>query len=226
VSRVAALWVASAVTACGLGLTGCSAQPVPSRPAPSLPDGPTPSRPAGPAPTGPAATRPVPVPTPSPNDAPAVPDVQPGRRVSPAAGPVRLDVRPAPPAGPERAAYQAYLGWVGGYLAAYARPGRPDTLSRYGTPGAVGAVRNQAAALASRGWAEYGTAVLVSATVRVTGPTATVRACLDLSGLATRDTAGRLAGRDRPVRSVARLTATGAGWRVDADEKAAVPACR
>jgi hypothetical protein len=199
------------------GLAGCSARPA------ALPDG-------GPVvPTAPSApsdrSRATP---PPPDDArPAVPDVLPGRVDSPAGGPVRLSVRAAGPAGgADRAAYQAYLGWTGAYLAALARPGQGGDVDRYATPTAAAAVRRQAAALADRGWAEYGTATVVSAGARANGATATVTACLDLSGLATRDAAGRLAGRDRPVRSAATLTLVAGAWLVAADEKTPVPACR
>lgn len=190
-----------------------------------LPDGgevPAASAPTA-SPTGDDAAR-----TPAPNDQQAaVPDVNPARTVSPAQGTVRLTVRAAPPGGTAGAAYQAYLGWVRAYLAAYARPGQPDRLAQYATPAAVAAVRAAAAGLAARGWAEYGSAVLVSAAVAPAGAgTVTVRACLDLSGLATRDAAGRLGGRDRPVGSTATLTAAGGHWRVSRDEKRVVAGCR
>jgi hypothetical protein len=205
VARVAAGLLAAMLAACGLA--GCSAGA-----ASPLPDGPPPA--------ASAAARSTPPRPPVPDDSnAAVPDVDPNRVVSPAWGPVRL----ATPPGSAAAPYLAYVGWVRAYLGAYAAPGRPDQLSRYATAAAAAVVRSQAAALAVRGWAEYGTARLVSVTVRVNGATATVRACLDLSGLATRDAAGRLAGRDRPVRSVATLTAP--GWRVAADTKTAVARC-
>jgi hypothetical protein len=173
------------------------------------------------------AERDDPLATPSPNDAQAaVPDVDPARTRSPAQGPVRLTVHAAPPPGAAGAAYQAYLGWVRGYLGAYARPGRPDGLDRYATPVAARLVRAGAAALAARGWAEYGSAVLVSVTVQAAGRSATVRACLDLSGLATRDAAGRLGGRDHPVGATATLIAAHGRWLVSDDAKKAVPGCR
>jgi hypothetical protein len=216
-SRLAAVLAAAVAVACGLGLAVTASLPRPSAP---LPDQGEPAIPAAP---GRSAS---PVVTPSPDDRQAaVPDVDPGRTVSPAQGPVRLAVRGGRPAGPAAAAYRAYLGWLRAYLDAYARPGQRDRLGRYATPAAARAVRAQAAVLATRGWAEYGSAVLVSATTQVTGSTGTVRACLDLSGLATRDTAGRLAGRDRPVRSAATLTAGPSGWRVSRDDKEAVTRC-
>jgi hypothetical protein len=185
-----------------------------------------PAGPGRPAAGRPPATGAGGVPTPAPNDAQAaVPALDPARTVSPAQGPVRLTVRPGRPPGVAGAVYLAYLGWLRGYLDAYARPGRPDRLDRYATPAAAGAVRAQAARLAARGWAEYGSAVLVSASVSVSAG-ATVRACLDLSGLATRDVAGRLGGRDQPVRCTATLVAAGGRWQVSRDEKEEVPRCR
>lgn len=213
-ARVVAGLLAAVVAAGGLSVAGCSPGPVTP-----LPDAPPASQPGRATPS--AAAR-VPV----PDDAnAAVPDIDPDRAVSPAQGTVRLAVQAARPAGPAAAPYRAYVGWVRSYLRAYAAPGRPDTLASYGTPTAARTVRGQAAALATRGWAEYGSARLVSATVRVTGATAIVQSCLDLSGLATRDAAGRLAGRDRPVRSTATLTATAGRWLVGTDKKASVPRC-
>jgi hypothetical protein len=210
--------VAALAVACTVGLGAAACQPgAPAR----LPDpGPAPAtRPAGP---GPATASPAPA-----GDRPAVPDVDPGRTVSPVQGRVRLVVRGAGPAGgPARAAYLAYLGWVRAYLAAFARPGRDDGhLDRYATAAAAGVVRQRAGALAVRGWAEYGTAVAVSVLPHPAGSTATVTACLDLSGLATRDAGGGLAGREGPVRSVATLTAAGPRWLVARDEKTAVRRC-
>jgi hypothetical protein len=213
--------VAFAVAACavGLGVVACSADP----PA-ALPDrGPTvqvstPSRPGA----GDALS------VPSPDDShAAVPDVDPFRTVSPAQGPVRLVVRAARPhAGAPAAVYNAYRDWVGAYLAAFARPGRDaGQLDRYATPAVARMIRQQASALAVRGWADYGTAILVSAVPRQAGSGAVVDACLDLSGLATRDTVGRLAGREHPVRSRATLTVAAGRWVVSADQKTPVPRC-
>jgi hypothetical protein len=204
--------VVAAATACalGLGATGCGSAP----PAP-LPD-------PGPAPAGTA--RPAAVTATAGDSRAAVPDVDPDRRVSPAGGQVRLVVRDGGAGGgPVRA---AYLGWVRAYLEAFARPGRGDgQLGRYATPAAAGVVRERAGALAVRGWAEYGTAVVVSVLAQPAGATATVTACLDLTGLATRDAGGGLAGREGPVRSVATLTAAGGRWLVARDEKTPVRRC-
>lgn len=76
-----------------------------------------------------------------------------------------------------------------------------------------------------RGWAEYGTAELSGVSVTVTGDAAAVSACLDLSGLATRDATGQLAGRDGPVRSSATLARTGGRWLVTADRRTILGRC-
>jgi hypothetical protein len=211
---------AFAVAACavGFGASACTADP----PA-GLPDrGPAvqvsmPSRPS---------TEALPVPSPDDSHA-AVPNVDPFRAVSPAQGPVRLAVRAARPhAGTSAAAYDAYVSWVGAYLAAFARPGRDSgQLDRYATPWVARVVRQQAGWLAVRGWAEYGTAIVVSAVPHQAGAGAVVDACLDLSGLATRDAAGRLAGREHPVHTKARLTIYAGRWVVSAEEKTPVPRC-
>lgn len=182
-----------------------------------------------PPPGGPDA--PVPatatVRTPAPNDsAAAVPDADATRTVSPAQGTVELAVRGARPAGEAGAVRDAYVGWVRAYLTAYARPGADDgAVRRYATPAVAGEVRRRVEALVLRGWAEYGGAVLTGVTARPSGPAAAVTACLDLSRLATRDAAGRLARRDRPVRSTASLVRSGGHWLVAADRKSPTRSC-
>lgn len=185
----------------------------------------------GPLPPGPttvltASAEPA-VATPTPvDDQPAVPDSDADRTESPAQGPVTLTVRGAAPGGDTAAAYQAYVGWVRAALTAFARPGADDGgVERFAAPPVVRDVREQVRQLVLRGWAEYGTASLSGVNVRVTAATAAVSACLDLSGLATRDAAGRLAQRDRPVRSTATLARSGARWLVTADRRTGVGRC-
>jgi len=209
---------AVAVCAVGLGAAACIAHspaPLPDRdPAVQVS---MPGRPDAEA-----------VPVPSPDDShAAVPDVDPFRAVSPAQGPIQLTVHAArPPAGASAAAYNAYLGWVRAYLDAFSQPGRDaGQLDRYATPAVARVIRQQAGALIVRGWAEYGTAIVVSAVPHQAGAVAVVDACLDLSGLATRDAAGRLAGREHPVRTQARLTTYAGRWVISAEEKTPVPRC-
>jgi hypothetical protein len=208
---------ARAVAACALGLgAACS-----HAPAGGLPAG-GPGSPAGPV-SGRAGDGEV---QPPPDDAhAAVPDVDAHRVRSPAYGPVRLTVRTRRPTGEAAGVYDAYLGWVRAYLAAFAWPGAGDDLASVATPAAVRVVREQAGGLVARGWAEYGTAVAVRVGASPAGAAATVVACLDLSGLATRDAQGRLAGRDHPVRSVAHLVVSSGRWLVGSDEKTAVARC-
>jgi hypothetical protein len=165
--------------------------------------------------------------TPPPDDAHvAVPEADPGRTVSPAQGTVTLSVRSPRPSGGAGAVHDAYVGWVRGYLTAYARPGADDGgVPRRATPVAAAGVRRRVDDLVLRGWAEYGRAALGAVTVRSTGATAQVSACLDLSGMATRDAAGRLAQRDRPVRSTATLIRSGDRWLVSADLKTPIRSC-
>jgi hypothetical protein len=212
--------VAFAVAACAvsLGAAACTADP----PA-GLPDRGPPVQVSMPSRPGPEA-----LPVPSPDDShAAVPNVDPYRTVSPAQGPVRLTVRAARPhTGAPAAAYDAYLGWVGAYLAVFAQPGRDaGQLDRYSTPAVARVIRYQAGRLAVRGWAEYGTAIVVSAVPHQAGTGAVVDACLDLSGLATRDAAGRLAGREHPVRCLAKLTIAAGRWVVSAEQKTPVSRC-
>ena len=180
--------------------------------------------PAGPAPTTTAAAASPPVETPSPNDrAAALPDPDASRTSSPAQGTVAFAVRGAVPGG---AAGQAYVGWVRASLTAFARPGVDDGgLARYAAPAIVRDVRTRVRQLVLRGWAEYGTASLSGMSLTVTGSAARVSACLDLSGLATRDSAGRLAGRDGPVRSTATLARSGDSWLVTEDRRTTLGRC-
>ncbi len=187
------------------------------------PDGDTALPPGPPGTAAPASTSPL-VATPSPIDREAaVPDPDAGRTTSPAQGSVAFSVRGAVPGGPGG---QAYLGWVRASLTAFARPGRDDGgVERFAAPSVVRDVRQRVRQLVLRGWAEYGTAVLSGVSVRVTGDSAAVSACLDLSGLATRDATGRLAGRDGPVRSTATLARTGDRWLVTADRRTVLGRC-
>ncbi len=180
--------------------------------------------PAGPALTTTAAAASPPVETPSPNDrAAALPDPDASRTSSPAQGTVAFAVRGAAPGG---AAGQAYVGWVRASLTAFARPGVDDGgLARYAAPAIVRDVRTRVRQLVLRGWAEYGTASLSGMSLTVTGSAARVSACLDLSGLATRDSAGRLAGRDGPVRSTATLARSGDSWLVTEDRRTTLGRC-
>ena len=195
------------------GLAGCSGGDAGSA---ALPPGPPTRAPA--ATTSPALGTPSPI-----DDQDALPDSDAGRSVSPAQGTVELTVRGAVPGGP---AGEAYVGWVRASLTAFARPGEDDGgLDRYAAPPVARDVRERVRQLVLRGWAEYGTAALSGVSVRVTGDAAAVSACLDLSGLATRDAAGRLAGRDRPVRSAATLTRSGDRWLVTADRRSVLARC-
>ncbi|CAA9257953.1 MAG: hypothetical protein AVDCRST_MAG41-2266 [uncultured Corynebacteriales bacterium] len=162
--------------------------------------------------------------TPDPvDDEQALPDSDAARTASPAQGSVRLTVRGPVPGG---GAGTAYVAWVRASLTAYARPGTDDGgVARYAAAPVVADVREGVRQLVLRGWAEYGTATLSGVTVSVTGSAAAVSACLDLSGMATRDAAGRLAGRDRPVRSAARLARDGARWVVTADRRTPLARC-
>ena len=209
---------AVAVCAVGLGAAACTVHPPTALPdrEPAM-QASTPGRPGAEA-----------VPVPSPDDShAAVPNVDPFRTVSPAQGPIEFAVHAARPrTGASAAVYDAYLGWVHAYLDAFSRPGRDaGQLDRYATPAVARVIRQRAGALIVRGWAEYGTAVVVSAVPRQAGAVAVVDACLDLSGLATRDAAGRLAGREHPVRTQARLTTYAGRWVISAEEKTPVPRC-
>ena len=206
-------WLGGSVLA-ALALSGCSSgdttdgalAPGPSAPGPST------------AVTGPAVTTPAPI-----DDQAAVVDADGGRTVSPAQGAVTLTVRGAVPGD---AAGAAYVGWVRASLTAFARPGEDDGgVERFAAPGVVRDVRERVRQLTQRGWAEYGAASLSGVNVRVDGTAAAVSACLDLSGLATRDAAGRLAGRDGPVRSTATLARTGDRWLVTADRRTTLGRC-
>jgi hypothetical protein len=180
--------------------------------------------PPGPVLTTGAATTSPPVETPSPidNEA-AVPDPDGYRSVSPAQGSLAFTVRGAVPGG---ATGQAYVGWVRSSLTAFARPGEDDGgLARYAAPTVVRDVQAWVRQLVVRGWAEYGTAFLSGVSVTVTGSAAKASACLDLSGMATRDATGRLAGRDRPVRSTATLSLTGNRWLVTSDRRTTLGRC-
>lgn len=183
----------------------------------ALPPGPSaPAATGGPA--GPTVTTPAPI-----DDQAAVVDADGGRTVSPAQGAVTLTVRGAVPGAD---AGQAYVGWVRASLTAFARPGEDDGgVERFAAPAVVRDVRERVRQLTQRGWAEYGAASLSGVNVRVTGTSAAVSACLDLSGLATRDAAGRLAGRDGPVRSTATLTRSGDRWLVTADRRTTLGRC-
>lgn len=165
--------------------------------------------------------------TPAPKDGEAaVPDSDAGRSVSPAQGTLELAVRGDRPGGEPGAVHEAYVGWVRASLTAFARPGEDEGgLERYAAPEVVRDVRERVRQLVLRGWAEYGTATLSGVNVRVTGEAAAVSAGLDLSGLATRDAAGRLAQRDRPVRSTATLARSGSRWLVTADRRTGVGRC-
>jgi hypothetical protein len=127
---------------------------------------------------------------------------------------------------PGDAAGAAYVGWVRASLTAFARPGEDDGgVERFAAPSVVRDLQERVRQLAVRGWAEYGAASVSGVTVRVTGSSAAVTACLDLSGLATRDAAGRLAGRDGPVRSTAALTRRGGRWLVTSDRRTVLGRC-
>jgi hypothetical protein len=180
--------------------------------------------PPGPPVTATAAGTSPPVTTPSPIDREAaVPDPDAGRTASPAQGTLAFRVRGAVPGG---AGGQAYVGWVRASLTAFARPGEDDGgVERFAAPSVVRDVRERVRQLVLRGWAEYGTATLSGVFVTVTGDSAAVSACLDLSGLATRDATGRLAGRDGPVRSTATLSRTGDRWLVTADRRTTLGRC-
>lgn len=187
----------------------------------ALPPGPATSAATVTASAAPAVVTPTPV-----DGEAAVPDSDAGRTASPAQGTVELTVRGAAPAGDTAAAHQAYVGWVRASLTAFARPGEDDGgLERFAAPPVVRDVRERVRQLVLRGWAEYGRASLSGVNIRVTGPAAAVSACLDLSGLATRDAAGRLAQRDRPVRSTATLARAGSRWLVTVDRRTAVGRC-
>lgn len=152
-----------------------------------------------------------------------MPDTDAGRTASSAQGTLAFTVRGQVPGGE---AGQAYVGWVRASLTAFARPGAADGgLDSYAAPAVAREVRDRVRQLVLRGWAEYGAASMSGVSVRVTGPTAAVSACLDLSGLATRDAAGRLAGRDGPVRSVATLALSGSRWLVTADRRTSLQRC-
>jgi hypothetical protein len=201
-----------AVSVLVAGLSGCTADGVSDGVLP-------PGRSASAVSTTPAPAVRTPAPV---DDEVAVVDAGAGRTASPAQGTVTLTVSGAAP-GPAGA---AYLGWLRASLTAFARPGEDDGgVERYAAPLVVRDVRERVRQLVVRGWAEYGAARVSGVAVRVTGATAAVTACLDLSGLATRDAAGRLAGRDGPVRSTATLTSSGGGWRVTADRRTAVGDC-
>lgn len=180
--------------------------------------------PAGPPLTTGAASPSSAVETPSPNDSEAaLPDPDAARTSSPAQGNLTFTVR-GPVAG--GAAGQAYVGWVRASLTEFARPGEDDGgLARYAAPTVVRDVRTRVRQLVLRGWAEYGTASLSGMSITVTGSAARVSACLDLSGMATRDAAGRLAARDGPVRSTATLTRTGDSWLVTEDRRTTLGRC-
>jgi hypothetical protein len=180
--------------------------------------------PPGPPLTVAAGSAAAPVSTPSPDDnQAALPDPDAARSSSPAQGNLTFTVRGPVPGG---AAGQAYVGWVRASLTAFARPGADDGgLARYAAAPVVRDVRTRVRQLVLRGWAEYGTATLAGLSISVTGSAARVSACLDLSGLATRDAAGRLAGRDGPVRSTATLARTGSSWLVTADRRTTLERC-
>jgi hypothetical protein len=183
--------------------------------------------PPGPGPASTTATATPAVTTPSPNDREAArTDPDAGRSVSPAQGVLTLTDRSTRPAGAAAAVHDAYLGWVRASLTAFARPGEDEGgLTRYASPELVQEVRRLVGDLVLRGWAEYGSASVSAVTVRVQGATAEVSACLDLSGLAARDAAGRLARRATPVRSVATLTRSGPRWLVTADRRTPLKGC-
>jgi hypothetical protein len=208
VGRVAAAW--SLIALAGAGCTDGSAGDT--------------ALPPGPPTTAAAATTSPPIQTPAPIDGEAaVPDPDAGRSASPAQGSVAFSVRGAVPGG---ASGQAYVGWVRASLTAFARPGEDDgAVERFAAPPVVRDVRERVRQLVLRGWAEYGTAALSGVTVTVTGDSATASACLDLSGMATRDATGRLAGRDGPVRSTATLARTGDRWLVTADRRTILGRC-
>jgi hypothetical protein len=180
--------------------------------------------PDGPALTATDAAASPAVETPSPIDSEAaLPDPDASRTSSPAQGSVTFTVRGGVPGG---AAGQAYVGWVRASLTAFARPGADDGgLARYAAPTIVRDVRTRVRQLVLRGWAEYGTASLSGMSITVTGSAARVSACLDLSRMATRDAAGRLAGRDGPVRSTATLARTGNSWLVTQDRRTTLGRC-
>jgi hypothetical protein len=180
--------------------------------------------PPGPPTTAAAVTTSPPVETPSPIDGEAaVPDPDADRTSSPAQGTVAFTVRGAVPGG---ATGQAYVGWVQASLTAFARPGENGGgVERFAAPSVVRDVRERVRQLVLRGWAEYGTAALSGLSVTVTGSSAAVSACLDLSRMATRDATGRLAGRDGPVRSTATLARTGNRWLVTADRRTILGRC-
>jgi hypothetical protein len=197
----------------GLLLSGCTG----SGDASALPPGPAVSVPSTAAATSEAIRTPPPK-----DDEAAVPDPDAGRTRSSAQGPVAFTVRGAVPGG---AAGQAYVGWVRASLTAFAQPGVADGLESYAAPAVTAEVRARVRQLVLRGWAEYGTASLSGISVRVTDAAAAVSACLDLSGLATRDATGRLAGRDGPVRSTATLSRSGNRWLVTADRRTSLARC-
>jgi hypothetical protein len=196
-----------------LALAGCTS-----------PDGSGEALPPGPATTLPPPSTPAAVRTPPPvDDQAAVPDPDAGRTTSPAQGNLAFTVRGAVPGG---GTGQAYVGWVRASLTAFARPGADDGgMERFAAPSVVRDVRERVRQLVLRGWAEYGTAALSGVNVTVTGSSAAVSACLDLSGMATRDATGRLAGRDGPVRSTATLARTGNRWLVTADRRTILGRC-
>lgn len=199
---------------CAAALSGCTDSGSDA----ALPPGP--SAPAGAATSaaGPAPRTPAPV-----DDQAAVVDPDAGRSTSPAQGTVALTVRGPVPGD---AAGAAYVGWVRASLTAFARPGEDDgRVERFAAPLVVRDVRERVRQLVLRGWAEYGTATLSGVTVRVTGSAAAVTGCLDLSGLATRDASGRLAGRDGPVRSTATLARSGSRWLVTDDRRTTLGRC-
>lgn len=204
---IACMLLVLAVSGCTRASGGDSALP----PGPSLSSGAAPSASAPPG-------------TPSPNDSEAaLPDPDASRTSSPAQGNLAFTVRGPVPGG---AAGQAYVGWVRASLTAFARPGVDDGgLARYAAPTVVQDVRTRVRQLVLRGWAEYGTASLSGMSITVTGSAARASACLDLSAMATRDAAGRLAGRDGPVRSTASLTRSGNSWLVTEDRRTTLGRC-
>lgn len=199
--------VALAVSGCTGGSTDAA-----------LPPGPSASATGSAGSASPVRSTPAPI-----DDQAAVVDADGGRTVSTAQGAVTVTVRGPVPGGPAGA---AYVGWVRASLTAFARPGEDDGgMERFAAAPVVRDVRERVRQLAQRGWAEYGAASVSGVNVRVTGSSAAVSVCLDLSGLATRDAAGRLAGRDGPVRSTAALTLSGSRWLVTADRRTTVGRC-
>ena len=200
-------------TSLTLGAAACSADEPTALPRPSA------------AVTG--ATGSGPVATPSPDDrSPAVPDADAGRSVSPAQGSTAMTVDGRRPGGEAGAVYDAYVGWVRASLSAFAAPGTGDgELASYADPRVVTEIRGRVRELVLRGWAEYGTASVSGVAVQVRGAAGAVTACLDLSGVATRDAAGRLAGKGRPVRSAAAVERAGSRWLVTADRRTPLERC-